>query len=34
MWPWAGQQVRVPTPGTKITRALFAALNIRIGRWV
>jgi transposase len=34
MWPWAGQPVRVPTPGTKITRALFGALKIRTGRWV
>jgi transposase len=34
MWQWAGQQVRVPTPGTNITRALFGALNIRTGRWV
>jgi transposase len=33
MWPWAGQQVRVPTPGTTITRALCGALNIRTGRW-
>jgi transposase len=34
MWQWAGQQVRVPTPGTNVTRALFGALNIRTGRWV
>jgi transposase len=34
MWQWAGQQVRVPTPGTTITRALCGALTIRTGRWV
>lgn len=34
MWQWAGQQVRVPTPGTNVTRALFGALNVRTGRWV
>jgi transposase len=34
MWQWAGQQVRGPTPGTNITRALFGALHIRTGRWV
>jgi transposase len=34
MWQWAGHQVRVPTPGTNVTRALFGALNIRTGRWV
>src|SRR5262245_12252986 len=34
MWQWAGQQVRVPTPGTHITRARFGALHIRTGRWV
>jgi len=33
MWHWAGQQVRVPTPGTNVTRVLFGALNIRTGRW-
>jgi len=33
MWHWVGQQVRVPTPGTNVTRALFGALNIRTGQW-
>jgi transposase len=33
MWHWAGQQVRVPTPGTNKTRALFGALDIRTGQW-
>jgi transposase len=33
MWHWIGQQVRVPTPGTNSSRALFGALNIRSGRW-
>jgi transposase len=34
MWQWVGQQLRIPTPGTNMTRALFGALNIRTGRWV
>jgi transposase len=34
MWHWVGQPLRIPTPGTKVTRALFSALNIRTGRWV
>jgi transposase len=34
MWHWVGQQIRVPTPGTNVTRALFGALNIRTGQWV
>ena len=33
MWGWMGQQIRIPTPGTNITRALFGALNICTGRW-
>lgn len=33
MWHWAGQQVRIPTPGTNKTRALFGALDIRTGQW-
>jgi transposase len=33
MWHWAGQQIRIPTPGTNVTRALFGALNIRSGQW-
>ena len=34
MWYWVGQQLRIPTPGTNVTRALFGALNIRTGPWV
>ncbi len=34
MWHWVGQQIRVPTPGTNVTRVLFGALNIRTGQWV
>jgi transposase len=33
MWHWVGEQIRVPTPGTNVTRALFGALNIRTGQW-
>jgi len=33
MWHWVGQQIRIPTPGTNVTRVLFGALNIRTGRW-
>lgn len=33
MWHWVGQQIRIPTPGTNVTRALFGALNIRTGQW-
>jgi transposase len=33
MWHWVGQQVRIPTPGTNVSRALFGALEIRTGRW-
>lgn len=33
MWHWVGQQVRVPTPGSNCSRALFGALNIRSGQW-
>ena len=33
MWHWVGQQIRVPTPGTNITRTVFGALNIRSGQW-
>ncbi|MDH7473912.1 MAG: IS630 family transposase, partial [Anaerolineae bacterium] len=28
-----GQQIRVPTPGSNVTRALFGALNIDTGQW-
>src|SRR5437867_2465674 len=34
MWHWVGQQLRIPTPSTNVTRALFGALNIRTERWV
>jgi len=33
MWQWVGQQVRIPTPGSNSSRALFGALNIRSGQW-
>jgi transposase len=33
MWHCVGQQIRIPTPGTNDTRALFGALNIRTGQW-
>ena len=33
MWHWLGEQVRIPTPGTNVTCALFGALNIRTGQW-
>lgn len=33
LWHWVGQQVRIPTPGTNVTRALFGALEIRTGQW-
>jgi len=33
MWHWVGQQIRLPTPGTNVTRALFGALNIYTGQW-
>lgn len=33
MWHWVGQQVRIPTPGTNDSRAVFGALNIRTGQW-
>jgi transposase len=32
-WQWVGQQLRIPTPGTNQTRALFGALHIRTGQW-
>jgi DDE superfamily endonuclease len=34
MWCWIGQPLRIPMPGTNVTRALFGALKIRTGRWV
>lgn len=33
MWHWVGQQVRIPTPGTNVTRAVFGTLNITTGQW-
>lgn len=33
MWQWIGQQIRIPTPGSNTTRAIFGALNIRTGQW-
>jgi transposase len=33
MWHWFGQQIRVPTPGSNVTQAIFGALNIRTGQW-
>lgn len=33
MWQWIGEQVRIPTPGTNDSRAIFGALDIRTGRW-
>jgi transposase len=33
MWHWVGQQIRIPTPGSNESRALFGALSIRTGAW-
>jgi transposase len=33
MWHWAGEQIRIPTPGNNQSRAIFGALNIRTGQW-
>jgi transposase len=33
IWQHLGQQIRIPTPGSNQTRALFGALNIRTGQW-
>jgi transposase len=33
MWHPAGQQLRIPTPGTNVTRTLFGALNLDTGQW-
>jgi transposase len=33
MWQWLGQQIRIPTPGSNTTRAIFGALNRRTGQW-
>ena len=34
LWHGVGQPRRIPPPGTKVTRALFGALEMRTGRWV
>jgi hypothetical protein len=31
LWPWVGQQVRIPTPGSNTTRSVFGALTSRTG---
>jgi transposase len=33
MWQWLGQQIRIATPGSNTTRAIFGGLNIRTGAW-
>lgn len=33
LWHWVGQQVRIPTPGSNVSRAIFGALEWRTGRW-
>lgn len=33
LWQWVGQQIRIPTPGSNTTRAIFGALDIRTGHW-
>ena len=33
MWQWVGQQLRIPTPGSNVTRTIFGALNIESGQW-
>lgn len=33
MWHWVGQQLRIPTPGSNVTRAVFGALNSATGQW-
>jgi transposase len=34
LWHQAGQQLRIPTPGNNVTRAIFGALNIHTGQWL
>jgi transposase len=34
LWHRVGEQLRIPTPGSNVTRALFGALNIDSGQWV
>lgn len=33
MWQKVGTQVRIPTPGSNVSRAIFGALEIRTGQW-
>lgn len=33
MWHWVGEQVRIPTPGSNTSRAVFGALNLLTGQW-
>ena len=33
MWHWVGKQVRIPTPGSNVSRVLFGALNLHTGQW-
>jgi len=33
MWQKVGMQVRIPTPGSNVSRAIFGALEIRTGQW-
>jgi transposase len=33
MWQWLRQQIRIATPGSNTTRAIFGGLNIRTGAW-
>lgn len=34
LWHQAAQQLRIPTPGNNMTRAIFGALHIHSGQWV
>jgi hypothetical protein len=34
MWRWVGQQLRIPTRGTYVIRALFEAFLIWTGQWI
>lgn len=33
MWQRVGEQLRIPTPGSNVSRAIFGALEIRTGQW-
>lgn len=33
MWQWVGQQRRIPTPGSNVSRTVFGALDIDTGQW-